>query len=114
MTPSSILLLHLLTVETWELLVSFAVLLFFIGISWLVLNWKNFLLLLLCIELFYFGIAIAFIFTGLAASDIKGHIVALLLVILAAAESAVGLGLLIVLYNFGNSIDFEDYHELHS
>jgi len=32
--------------------------------------------------------------------------------ILAAAESAVGLGILIVLYRFGESITFETYQEL--
>jgi NADH:ubiquinone oxidoreductase subunit K len=31
---------------------------------------------------------------------------------IAASESAIGLGILIVLYRFGKSIDFYDYQEL--
>jgi len=31
---------------------------------------------------------------------------------IAASESAIGLGLLIVLYRFGKSIDFNDYQDL--
>ena len=42
----------------------------------------------------------------------KGQIYANFLLILAAAESAVGLGLLIVLYRFGNSIEFQEYQKL--
>jgi len=45
-------------------------------------------------------------------NDVKGHIYALLLVVLAASESAVGLGILIVLYRFSKSIQFSDYDEI--
>lgn len=60
----------------------------------------------------YFSITTCFIFTGWAINDPKGHIYALLLVVLAAAESAVGLGILIVLYRFGKSIEFSSYNKL--
>jgi NADH:ubiquinone oxidoreductase subunit K len=67
---------------------------------------------MLCIELMYFGIVTSFILASIALEDPTGQIYALLLVILAAAESAIGLGILIVLYRFGKSIDFVDYQEL--
>jgi NADH:ubiquinone oxidoreductase subunit K len=35
------------------------------------------------------------------------------ILILAASESAVGLGLLIVLFKYGRSIDFAQYQELY-
>jgi NADH:ubiquinone oxidoreductase subunit K len=70
------------------------------------------LITMLCIELMYFGIVVCFILTSLATNDPKGQIYALVFVILAAAESAIGLGILIVLYRFGKSIDFIDYQEL--
>ncbi len=65
-----------------------------------------------CIELMYLGITISFIIMANATLDFKGQIYAILLLILAAAESAVGLGILIVLYRFGESINFETYQEL--
>jgi NADH-quinone oxidoreductase subunit K len=60
----------------------------------------------------YFGIAVSFIFISYANKDIQGQIYALTLVVLAAAESAIGLGILIVLYKFGKSIDFNNYQLL--
>ncbi len=65
-----------------------------------------------CIELMYLGITICFIITSISTTDPKGQIYALLLLILAAAESAIGLGILIVLYRFGSSIEFQNYQEL--
>jgi len=41
-----------------------------------------------------------------------GHIFALILIVLAAAESAVGLGLLVVLFRVRKSIKFSMYQEL--
>jgi NADH-quinone oxidoreductase subunit K len=60
----------------------------------------------------YFGIVLGFIFISLAFNDPKGQVYALLFVILAASESAVGLGVLIVLYRHGQSIDFRAYQEI--
>lgn len=65
-----------------------------------------------CIELMYLGITICFILVSIASADPKGQIYAILLLILAAAESAIGLGVLIVLYRFGNSIEFQAYQKL--
>jgi NADH:ubiquinone oxidoreductase subunit K len=60
----------------------------------------------------YFGLVLGFIFTAWLNQDPLGQIFSLLLVVLAAAESAIGLGILIVLYRFGLSIDFIQYQEL--
>jgi NADH:ubiquinone oxidoreductase subunit K len=60
----------------------------------------------------YLGLILSFIFVSLAFNDPKGQIYALLLVILAASESAIGLGILIVLYSYGRSISFKDYKEI--
>jgi len=60
----------------------------------------------------YLGLILSFIFVSLTFSDVKGQIYALLLVILAASESAIGLGILIVLYSYGRSINFSDYQEI--
>lgn len=60
----------------------------------------------------YLGITFGFIILSINTNDPKGQIYAIILLVIAAAESAIGLGMLIVLYRFGQSIDFEDYQEL--
>src|ERR1700722_12924225 len=87
-------------------------LLFLIGLTGIIFNYKNYLVTMFCIELMYLGITVCFIIVSISTADPKGQIYAILLLILAAAESAVGLGILIVLYRFGSSIEFQDYQEL--
>jgi NADH-quinone oxidoreductase subunit K len=87
-------------------------LIFLIGLSGIIFNFKNFLVTMFSIELMYLGITISFILVSVASADPKGQIYAMVLLILAAAESAIGLGILIVLFRFGKSIDFESYQEL--
>jgi len=60
----------------------------------------------------YLGIVLAFIFVGITFNDPSGYIYSLIFVVLAASESAIGLGVLIILYGYGQSIDFIDYQEL--
>ena len=85
---------------------------FLIGLSGLVFNHKNFLLTLFSIEIMYLGITLGFIVISIMTGNPMGQIYAIILLIIAAAESAIGLGMLIVLYRFGQSINFEDYQEL--
>ena len=86
--------------------------LFLIGLSGIIFNYKNYLVTMFCIELMYLGITLCFIIVSVSTADPKGQIYAILLLVLAAAESAIGLGLLIVLYRFGNSIEFQEYQKL--
>lgn len=111
-------LLHLITtgkfysIPLWIDYVFLFYFLFLIGLSGIMFNYKNYLVTMFCIELMYLGITICFIIVSVSTADPKGQIYAILLLILAAAESAVGLGLLIVLYRFGNSIEFQEYQKL--
>ena len=102
----------LLTLNNFGNWILYPIALFLISFCLILWNWQNFLITLLGIEMMYFSITTCFIFTGWAINDPKGHIYALLLVVLAAAESAVGLGILIVLYRFGKSIEFSSYNKL--
>lgn len=86
--------------------------LFLVGIAGIIFNYKNFLITMLSIELMYFGIICGFLFFSIIASDPTLQIYAIILLILAAAESAVGLGLLIVFFKYGRSINFSSYQEL--
>jgi NADH-quinone oxidoreductase subunit K len=90
----------------------FFFLIFFIGLTGMIFNYRNYLVTMLCIEIMYLGITVCFLIVSTITVDPKGQIYALILLIVAAAESSVGLGLLVVLFKFGKSIDFKDYQEL--
>ena len=96
----------------WINYLNLSYLLFLIGISSIVFNYKNFLVTMLSIELMYLGIVSAFTIISVFTFDITGQIYALTILILAASESAVGLGMVIVLFRYGHNIDFNSYNEL--
>jgi len=111
--PSEILLIEIPSgndsLPSWLI---FSFFLFFAGILGMIFNYKNFLITMMCVELMYLGAITSFVMYGTACQDSRGSIYGLLLLILAACESAVGLGILIVLYRFGRSVDFSDFEEL--
>ncbi len=89
---------------------SLAFIFFLLGLFGLLYNFKNFLVSMMAVELMYLGVILSFSFASLLHSSLS--IYALYLIILAACESAVGLGLLIVLYRFNQSIDLSYYTQL--
>lgn len=91
---------------------AFSFFLFFAGLLGMIFNYKNFLVTMMSIELMYLGAITSFVLYGTAAHDSRASIYALILLIMAACESAIGLGILITLYRFGRSIDFSAYEHL--
>jgi NADH:ubiquinone oxidoreductase subunit K len=90
-------------IPAW-LMVSFC--LFFLGLAGMVFNYKNFLVTMMSVECMYLGAVTSFVFYGLAFHDTTATIYGLLILIFAACESAIGLGLLISIYRFGRTIGF--------
>lgn len=86
---------------------------FLIGLIGIVSNSNNFLLTLLFIELMYLGIISSLILVSVITCDPTMQVYALLTLILAACESAIGLGILIVLYRHGRTLKFGAYEALH-
>lgn len=76
------------------------------------MNPNTFVIRRRAIEIMYLGVITSFVLYGVARNDPRGYIYGLLLIILAACESAVGLGIRIVLHRFGDSVQFSDYEEL--
>jgi NADH:ubiquinone oxidoreductase subunit K len=74
-----------------------------VGIVW---NRKNFLLLLLCVELMFFSLSLIFIFLSVYLYNSMGQTICLLIITSAVAESAVGLSLLICGYRLGTEINY--------
>lgn len=71
-------------------------------------NYKNFLVTMMCAEIMYLGAVTSFALYGRIFCDTRASIYSLLVLIFAACESALGLGLLISVYRFGRRIDFEN------
>jgi NADH-quinone oxidoreductase subunit K len=86
--------------------------LFTIGIVGIILNNKNLLILMLNIELMFLGICLMFLFISTNELYSNAQIYTLIILSIAAAESAIGLGLLIIAYKNRKSISFSVFNEL--
>ncbi|MEC7885480.1 MAG: NADH-quinone oxidoreductase subunit NuoK [Pseudomonadota bacterium] len=80
-------------------------LLFCISLFGIFVNRKNILLLLMSIELMLLSINTNFIAFSYFEHDIVGQVFVFFILAVAAAESAIGLAILISLYRLRNSID---------
>lgn len=103
---------QLIQLDKVQITLGLAISLILIGFAGIITNNKNILITMLCVELVYISVIFFFLVMSNYYVDIKGQIYALSLLIIAASESAIGLGLIIVLYRFGKSINFYDYQEL--
>lgn len=85
---------------------NFSFFLFVIGLLGIIWNKQSFLIMLLCIELMFFSISLNFIFFSLYTFNTIGQIFSLLIVTTAAAETSIGLSLLVISYRLGDRIDY--------
>jgi NADH-quinone oxidoreductase subunit K len=67
---------------------------------------------MLFIEVMYVGIFLYFILSSMYLNSPIGQIYALVILITAACESAVGLGILLVLFKNDYTINFKNFTEL--
>jgi NADH:ubiquinone oxidoreductase subunit K len=81
--------------------------LFLLGVWGIFLNRKNIIILLLAIELMLLSINYNFVITSVLIDDLTGQLFALLVLTVAAAESAIGLALLMVYYRVRGSISID-------
>jgi NADH:ubiquinone oxidoreductase subunit K len=78
---------------------------FFIGLIGIILNRKNILIVIMSIELLLLAINLNFAAFSIYLDDIVGQIFVLFILTIAAAESAIGLAIITVLYRLKNSIE---------
>ena len=83
------------------------VLLFFIGVLGLVLNRRNILIALVSLELLLLSVNLNFIIFSIYLDDIMGQVFVLFVLTVAAAESGLGLAILVAFYKLRNSIEFK-------
>jgi NADH-quinone oxidoreductase subunit K len=89
-----------------------AITLFLLGIWGIVLNRKNIIILLMSIELMLLSINLNFITFSVFLDDLMGQVFALFVLTVAAAESAIGLAILVAYYRVRNTIAVEDVNML--
>lgn len=87
-------------------------LLFAISVVGIFLNRKNVIILLMCIELMLLAVNLNFIAFSHHLNDIAGQVFVFFILTVAAAESAIGLAILVVLFRNLNTINVDDLDTL--
>ena len=86
--------------------------LFAISVVGLVLNRKNLIVLLMAIELMLLAVNLNFVAFSYYLGDTAGQVFVFFILTVAAAESAIGLAILVVLFRNIGGIGVEDLGEL--
>ena len=82
--------------------------LFSIAVAGVFLNRKNVILLLMCIELMRLAVNFNFVAFSRWLGDLDGQVFVFFILTVAAAESAIGLAILVVLFRERKSINVEN------
>ena len=78
--------------------ISANILLFFIGLIGVILNRRNILIILMCVELLLLSLNMNFILFSVYLDDLYGQLFSFFILTIAAAESAIGLAIIIIYY----------------
>ena len=101
----------MMTITTAHYLV-LAAFLFSVSVAGIFLNRKNVILLLMCIELMLLAVNFNFIAFSRMLGDLTGQVFVFFILTVAAAEAAIGLAILVVLFRNTRSIDVDDLDRL--
>lgn len=82
--------------------------LFALSVAGIFLNRKNVILLLMCIELMLLAVNFNFIAFSRYLGDTAGQVFVFFILTVAAAETAIGLAILVVLFRARSSINVQD------
>jgi NADH-quinone oxidoreductase subunit K len=91
---------------------SLGALLFAMSIVGIFLNRRNLIVLLMAIELMLLAVNMNFVAFSHYLGDMHGQIFVFFILTVAAAESAIGLAILVLLFRNKNSISVEELNEL--
>lgn len=86
--------------------------LFAISMAGIFINRKNVIILLMCVELILLAVNMNFIAFSYYLNDIAGQVFVFFILTVAAAEAAIGLAILVVLFRNKHSINVEDISEM--
>jgi NADH-quinone oxidoreductase subunit K len=93
---------------TLQQLLTLSGILFAVSVAGIFLNRKNIILLLMCIELMLLSVNFNFVAFSRYLGNIDGQVFVFFVLTVAAAESAIGLAILVVLFRERRSISVED------
>ncbi|HEX7416620.1 MAG TPA: NADH-quinone oxidoreductase subunit NuoK [Steroidobacteraceae bacterium] len=93
-------------------MLTLAGILFAISVAGIFLNRKNVILLLMCIELLLLAANFNFVAFSRYLNNIDGQVFVFFVLTVAAAESAIGLAILVVLFRERRSINVEDLNTM--
>ncbi len=83
-------------------------LLFFISVFGILLNRSSILIVFMCIEMILLSTNLNFLILSVYLDDAVGQIFSLVILTVAAAESAIGLSILILYYRIKGNININD------
>ena len=86
--------------------------LFCISVAGIFLNRKNVIVLLMCIELMLLAVNINFVAFSRQLGDAAGQVFVFFILTVAAAESAIGLAILVVLFRNRSTINVDELDAL--
>ena len=81
---------------------------FCLSVAGIFLNRKNVIILLMCIELMLLAVNMNFIAFSHYLGDVAGQVFVFFILTVAAAESAIGLAILVVVFRNRSTINVED------
>ena len=99
----------MITISHYLILAAF---LFSISVAGIFINRKNVILLLMCIELMLLAVNFNFIAFSRMLDDTLGQVFVFFILTVAAAEAAIGLAILVVLFRTRHSVNVEELDSL--
>ena len=97
---------------TLQMLLVLSGLLFAIAVAGIFINRKNIILLLMCMELLLLSANMNFVAFSRYLGNIDGQVFVFFVLTVAAAEAAIGLAILVVLFRLRHSINVTDISSL--
>jgi NADH-quinone oxidoreductase subunit K len=94
------------SVQPWVVL-TFCSMIFFIGFAGVLIR-RNVLVILMCVELMLNAVNLTFVTFSKELHHLGGQMSVFFIITVAAAESAVGLGLVIAMYRTMRSVDTDE------
>lgn len=90
----------------------FSAILFGISLMGIMMNRKNIIILLMCVELMLLAVNTNFVAFSHYFNDISGQIFVFFILTVAAAEAAIGLAIILLFFRQQGNINVDEMHEL--
>lgn len=97
---------------TLEHYLTFGAILFALSIAGIIINRKNVILLLMCIELMLLSVNVNFVAFSRFLGNVDGQVFVFFILTVAAAEAAIGLAILVTLFRSRHTINVAELDSL--